>query len=580
MSTIDPDKPLSVSYGGSQKVNEDDPIFDIAEGSLDYELYSPSPILPLSELHKLELLDKAPNFLQLLGAKIASLFCKIFGGKVSKETRRILEHGSLNETVSAAKKIEETRALLALSKTSSEGPFQITPLTAALARGAKAPVKVSQKEIARANISYAQKTLEIVPNFKSVTGRDYIPYSMNKSGAFSRSLTPTSQVTLHGQERSGLTSVLVRERKDQELTISCGVISTERKAKEFVALINKQRDEGKIDPNKQLIISIHQLNSFLGESDLINKEHEMVKLIKEELKKSEWKDPIILHSNHGMQFTTQLPDFMEKDCAEKFNKEVARDYRNIATEMSSNKTTPLSQKKAGLRAQRERLTKLAGQDIKASKDLLLRRNEITAEIAALDNELKILDDKLKVVNGLIDAYESGKYTPATEVQIELLLDRFLGIHSVINCKSGLDRTGLVRSLAGALDHMIEKEGLEFTAKFVLHQEENLAAYNALEEQGKLPSTLNKEERAIHDFKRDFFLELQNVGIPLTIFVTGVGGFKMSYGLLGDLLSNPHILPFMPRFAVDPEGNTQSIVQGGTLTPYGVAMLQAESDFRG
>ncbi|MCB1135781.1 MAG: hypothetical protein KDK78_05905 [Chlamydiia bacterium] len=144
------------------------------------------------------------------------------------------------------------------------------------------------------------------------------------------------------------------------------------------------------------------------------------------------------------------------------------------------------------------------------------------------------------------------YSQAQVIALDILLDRMLGVATEINCASGLDRTGDIRSMLKAMDCEIRRQTTKFlkdgfapaTARTKALEEmfEFMCTFHttrkAMDKQWlfakKQDPTLKfsdwireerKEFQAVHNFQVLRFAELMGVGREITERSCGVAGFK-------------------------------------------------------
>ena len=162
---------------------------------------------------------------------------------------------------------------------------------------------------------------------------------------------------------------------------------------------------------------------------------------------------------------------------------------------------------------------------------------------------------------LYQLHTNTTLSPTSRVLIELALDRELGVTSVINCKSGEDRTGHIRSLDSGITQLLASGELSLEERpeeyisFLTNLSENVRSLNNMVDHADHP--LRIDEIADPMLQKAFrlqnlyFEEMQRVALPITALSSGVQGLKYSLKeAKSALFANPHILPFVPRFAFD------------------------------
>ena len=172
-----------------------------------------------------------------------------------------------------------------------------------------------------------------------------------------------------------------------------------------------------------------------------------------------------------------------------------------------------------------------------------------------------------------------KYSRNTEIEVQLILDRCQGVVTQINCKSGIDRTGYVRSIDDALTTMQNYKGWDNQGLliFVLNQDKagsNLdkAQRRVAKEYGVNPGLRNEIIKRVNEedskdyktainykdaleYRELVAYNLFNVAQPITVRSTGVPGLKYHQDVTGPfkgLRRNPHIRR-IPMFAQNSEG---------------------------
>lgn len=520
---------------------------------------------------------------------------------------------------------------------------------------------------------------------------------------------------------SDLTNVYVNISPQGHLTITCGVIDSEKKAKEFMAAVLWARR--KVDPSIPIRISMHQLNSMgsgpltlVSERSLVQKQHQMVGYINRHL--GEYleqngvapleKGPYVAHVNRCMngfthfkgedpqshainteglaiqmcwlmddmraplsEFSDPINPLMHQTVKDRLNtlqnlqqeladieeeasqkNEAIREDKRMIDELEA-KIITLQIEQGGLSEGEEELLVSLQEVIKTLKmQLHDKETELKSllkdkgdEINAKKKEVKAAETQLKktLVPLTISLQESLKHvqdkmsespndptlmkwatqlslgmhllamqtdktetlglrtlSPSQEMALQLLFDNMLNITSEINCKSGLDRTGFVRSLQKGIqgklletekrltDEMqkhrggrpltiqeheaIRAEAVARVYQFI-HSFENTVqdmdksmAKDNIASAAELNAWLEKPGRAhykeAYQFQCIVSAELQAVGVEITERSTGVPGLKWhhSKNSLNPFEKNPHPLPYIPKFTNIIQEDQQSLVK--------------------
>lgn len=291
------------------------------------------------------------------------------------------------------------------------------------------------------------------------------------------------------------------------LTITCGLIDTPLKADEFVETVKNELAKRKADlPHLKVRICLHQLNSRAAEKKYVENQHRMSRYIEEKLKVSlndpefclahalvsPGNSPIVTHENSAFNVASEISPWEDSD-NQTMNLEayVVRLFwgldaiREGLTEQQNRYVENLE--KLGL-ALRETLgeKKRALDSLTSSKDkkeAKLELDETQKQMTKLIKELRTFLEGVpstkdlyrnSVLSLLIDitrqavptSQEYADRVRVTQVERNFILDMITGSISEMNCKSGLDRTGLARSLWDAMATMmknkvdeLEKEGM-------------------------------------------------------------------------------------------------------------------------
>ncbi len=216
--------------------------------------------------------------------------------------------------------------------------------------------------------------------------------------------------------------------------------------------------------------------------------------------------------------------------------------------------------------------------------------------------LEIGGHVLAMQTGLRKELKYPKLSPAQELQTMMLLDQLNGAVTGINCKSGLDRTSIPRSLGIAMNSVIDSastkaEGIQKAYDFAITYDENVNKMDKVWRKFKKDHpAANKqvwlngqrdEWQNIGNFQNKMFAEWMGVSRPITAFSTGTdGGMKWHHSKAGvnPFEKNLHPLPFIPT-EVTSKGETIILVKldrkgNRTFTPDGLAIFEGQSQKRG
>lgn len=235
--------------------------------------------------------------------------------------------------------------------------------------------------------------------------------------------------------------------------------------------------------------------------------------------------------------------------------------------------------------------------------LLSNIEKPTAEQIMMQNKAKVLGLLLDKQTHSID--RSSNYSRNQEIELSLILDMMLGSTTEINCKSGLDRTGLARSMWDSLRSMKDQFSQEFKEQgitdpkeiearatqklidFVLKQDELTKELDQIQLnlipkfEGHIAKSLSNVDSiattipirkkiidaivAQHPNDPEKIKALLNalkyqdlmaanllmVAHPVTMESTGVAGLKYGHGKIAP--GNPHPLKRLPMFISTEEG---------------------------
>lgn len=188
---------------------------------------------------------------------------------------------------------------------------------------------------------------------------------------------------------------------------------------------------------------------------------------------------------------------------------------------------------------------------------------------------QVLDAQLEITGKRISRGKEG-------MLIQLLNER-LGVHSAMNCKSGLDRTGLWHAVTLALASFVECDPF----LLVDNWDETTALFNKMNcgliGISSISKEMHKQMIFVELFRESVFQNLLSVGLPITQTSTGFMGFKWNSGFQENLLP----LNFLPAF-VEVEGEAAPVrlvnydKNGEVLgiTEWGRSLLTKFQDSRG
>ena len=179
-----------------------------------------------------------------------------------------------------------------------------------------------------------------------------------------------------------------------------------------------------------------------------------------------------------------------------------------------------------------------------NRDLCRAMHALSKEMPGEDQaKVQLAVHILALQTGLTKELKLEPLSPMQELALHLLLDEALGTVTEINCKSGLDRTGLARSLQAALQKKLlgpPAADLQETVKFIIAFEANVKKMDA----GDLDEKTADEIKA---FQQTVLEELQNVAIPITQRSSGLRGLKWHWGIKdwNPFKANPHPVNWLP-----------------------------------
>ncbi|KAL7713772.1 Myotubularin [Entamoeba marina] len=199
--------------------------------------------------------------------------------------------------------------------------------------------------------------------------------------------------------------------------------------------------------------------------------------------------------------------------------------------------------------------------------------EISKNVKApLQADTTIGKAREKLLRSIISSHSGATSSRVQELLILLLYLHLSDVTICINCKSGCDRTGLVFALATAVGQLIETrcDDVEEIADVVIDYDKICQTTKEdFEKKSTKKQTVEKQEeiwvqciidkipfsmiKGTKERKQLIAIELQNcifenmiaIGLPITIFSTGVVGFK--YGKDSAWFKNPHVNAALPYF---------------------------------
>lgn len=419
---------------------------------------------------------------------------------------------------------------------------------------------------------------------------------------------------------------------DGHVTMTCGAIDTEAKANEVLKVISD------LPPKNPLRIVFHQYNSFALEKDIITNENHYTHQIESKLQNGQ-----IAHINLPLNFASSLPfedsksyeqnleglallfcwtiqDLANIDIMDPLLKEKHRELCSYHDEIFKLRQSICIDKERLQAKPKDEVAILEPLELNKAKltillhtgaqlSLFIGRSLEMREHYSDENEYLILkaQNLLMVLSTLILHQTNGwkeffpeKISRVTEVELFLVLDMLLGSVTSMNCLSGLDRTGLVRSTWDALCQMYKsfeqnsdiqkypkaiREQLAFQdlLLMIMRQDEFRQKLNAFQtslvKNYSIPFhtdliPLRKLDSRDHEFRKNLLekidaegkeeaphlklaLEYQerilenmlSVALPITLECTGAPGLKYGHdaGVVVSFFANAHPLCRIPMF---------------------------------
>lgn len=442
-------------------------------------------------------------------------------------------------------------------------------------------------------------------------------------------LNTTSELSLaEAEESKDLPNIYYHFDRKKDLTITCGAINTKKKADQFIAALlhirNLQQQnlfDGHIQHCGSLRLTLHQLNSFTLEGNFIRKEHLLAAYMEKQLTHRECPDELILcHTNRCINALTK-PTLAaltgEENRARRMNLNalatqllwLANDVpcggdgkgdavRHIILSSRTNEGNGKSLKELRklivnseyslCQTQWDPPSRGVKRIISRQKaDIFIYQRQLQSLLIAITRSLQtyaskdapplhlmtaVLSNQLQITN---DAFPS--LSPTQEAIVQLLLDSALGAISEINCKSGLDRTGILRALHAALQQTFTTSEGAFdyigAYNFIVDWSVQVDALDSAIEISKSRSVNPKQfdfgswiEGADHHrqcvarFQAAVWEQLCSISLPITARSTGLCGLKWHFqkkSISAKLLDfcglsdkNFHPLPYLPMYGFD------------------------------
>lgn len=501
-------------------------------------------------------------------------------------------------------------------------------------------------------------------------------YSFTQKGMKKGEITPTSFAlgSDEGRAEDHLTNIYVIHIGNQRAVIRSGKIDSEQRAQDFVALINDIRNkyvEEKNDSSLNLRIVSQQLNSFEGESEIIDGQHRRIAQVNKQLKGEAEVIHINTPSSRWYHFTRSFDllgignlvrkiapkNFFQGEKLSKeqnleswgiYSKWITDDVNatltdNVITTLSAsnrlkiheilnrleNEKEKLGQSKAHADDLVEEIAKikegLKSKDLgkaipkKVQKGLVNEKGLslydynffLEAERAALKGALtqqhkdysqleallsKIENPSEEVINAF-QTVSLMRQVLGSQLGIEgqilhrgkegmaiQLLNERLGIISALNCKSGLDRTGLWHAVkmsmlsletkigAGRIFDLVndwdKTTGLMNKLTIALGKDKYLGEWlsedleewknkfgSLIPDDSEKFTKLREQIGDVMELRKSVLNNLIKIGIPITVASTGMMGMKWNSGFQENLIP----LNFLPSH-IEKSGQTLPLVK--------------------
>lgn len=391
--------------------------------------------------------------------------------------------------------------------------------------------------------------------------------------------TPTSlRNDVHPEENDLANFKVQIDERNDRVCITCGAIDTQKKADEFIAgvfetLKLRKALVGPLPTFSRLRIALHQVNSHWTDGKLIPKQHNISRYIENRLRDLLTAEkaaemglhplqdmPIVAHTNNSLNRATLLPredsvsNFLNLDAwAAKalwmiedvegegpLPQQMESAYRNLLlatkelrelrAEISTIKDR-IESDSTGICARQSsenlssKLLERQQMLIAQLKEIVLACNQLQTAIQAIEkpmpahlmlhNQTRVLALLIAKQTYFLQAQEVPAFSRNQELELALISDMLLGCVTEINCKSGLDRTGLMRSLLDALKTMKEQFALQLEKSGVKTGEIAAKSYEKVIElilqQDKLTQELDDLQVSLMpSFKECIATQLENM----------------------------------------------------------------------
>jgi hypothetical protein len=500
---------------------------------------------------------------------IVEIFRRLFTGVKKQRAKDLLEDAKdLVERIGEGKVISHT----------SEGVLKVS--SSVLNPAGFDASSISDKKKLRPLLRQAAAAQEAIAKIK-VGNHVFLPHSCEGAGA-----TVTGGKIVGTASPSPHLPNLYITSFDE---IRCGAINSPQKAQELMDAIRLMRPEGKVR------VVVNQLNSFekAEEAKLVRSEHRVLAAAKGEgIQIAHLNTP----TNRNYEWTLTLKKYLPKALVERFfkgeRKSHAQNLESLALMVGwfiddGSINNPLF-----ACVNREQLSQLHSR----SQEILCDLNDPSKkeERVALRNELHqirqeikellieqhrllgesvvpaTMEPRLKLMQALL-ASQLGiqPMSRAQEIMVIMLLNREMGVLSVVNCKSGLDRTGNWSAAHLALIQMLEDPSVDKTALINM-----VLNWDTVSKDPKNPF--------VKKFRMHCLENMIQVGLPITFYSTGgMLGLKWGKGFTGQLTP----LHFIPeKIVIDEKEVTlvkyDSSGSPASLTEEGHRLLTRFSALRG
>ncbi|MDP1834969.1 MAG: hypothetical protein Q8K75_03475 [Chlamydiales bacterium] len=440
-----------------------------------------------------------------------------------------------------------------------------------------------------------------------------------------------------------LVNAIIRESKYGKITIRCGIYDDPVKAAQFLAIVKQALQKGETVPENVRIAAHNlcsygvakessqkgksdtKVTKLMGEADLIVGQQTQIHHLEVEI--DAWLKKQI-SPQIGIHFTSFEPTGKilgdSTDSHERNIDGTATYIRWLQKSFySENPPAFLTTKKGQPLYVARQLDHERNRLIRAEKKLLaclkrdkrkMRIPELEAQVERhkqtirdktdeLKNSLHMLttmlqelsqvsdeEDPQKVIATKLVAHyltiQLGQYdeswpamTRAQELALSFLIDYVLDVITQLNCKSGVDRTGLAAAIFYALEQMIERDldagktraqALEHAYNFLLSFLDNVHAMDvaikqdhgsdkAIDLDAWLESEVGQPFKETVNFQRDIFAYVMGISEPLEFHSSGFRGLKWKL--------NRMMFDWLPSFIHDTaSGNWIRLTTPSTSTP--------------